>query len=151
MGAWGDDDGGNDSGAVYVFEPDAMGAWVQIAKLTASDAGPDDQLGYSVSASGDTVLVGAWGDDDGGSDAGAAYVFGPDAMGDLVQVVKLTASDAGLDDRFGRAVALSGDRALIGADGDDDEGSNAGAAYTFARDAMGAWGSQSKLLSLIHI
>ena len=37
------------------------------------------------------------------------------------QLVKMTASDAALDDRFGRSVAVDGDTIVIGAYGDDDE------------------------------
>ena len=46
-------------------------------KLTASDAAEDDWFGYSVAISGNTAIVGARYDDDGGSDSGSAYVFTP--------------------------------------------------------------------------
>ena len=46
-----------------------------MTKLTASDAQFNDQFGQSVAVSGDTAVVGAFGEDAGGSDAGAAYVF----------------------------------------------------------------------------
>ena len=68
-----------------------------MAKLIASDAEDDDRFGISVAISGDTVVVGAYGDDGWwGNDRGAAYVFernkgGVDNWG---QVKKLTASDA---------------------------------------------------------
>jgi hypothetical protein len=55
--------------------------------------------------------------------------------------VKLTASDGARDDHFGRAVAISGDYAIIGASGDDD---NCGAAYIFKRDGT-SWIEQAKL------
>jgi hypothetical protein len=51
------------------------GSWTQQAKLTASDAAAFDRFGLSVSVSGDTAVVGAHGDDDGGIDSGSAYVF----------------------------------------------------------------------------
>ncbi len=44
-------------------------------KLTASDGDEEDEFGWSVSLSGDRALVGAWGDDDMGTDSGSAYVF----------------------------------------------------------------------------
>ncbi len=47
----------------------------QTAKLTASDAAANDNFGYSVAISGDTAVVGAYHDDDGGSESGSAYVF----------------------------------------------------------------------------
>jgi len=49
----------------------------ELFKLTASDAAADDAFGYSVSISGNTVIVGAVGDDDAGSRSGSAYLFGP--------------------------------------------------------------------------
>ena len=62
--------------SVYVFQRNQGGAdtWGEENQLTASD-GPGDFFGSSVAASGDTALVGAWGEDAGGSGAGAAYVF----------------------------------------------------------------------------
>ena len=47
----------------------------EVAKLTASDAQADDDLGVRVAVSGDTIVVGAFRGGSGGTDAGAAYVF----------------------------------------------------------------------------
>jgi len=44
-------------------------------KLLALDGASDDYFGYSVATSGDTVVVGAYGDDDNGSNSGSAYIF----------------------------------------------------------------------------
>jgi hypothetical protein len=61
------------------------------------------------------------------------------------EAAKLTASDAAAGDRFGTAVALEGNIALIGADLDDHlGGTDAGAAYVFAY-ADGVWTEQLKL------
>jgi hypothetical protein len=135
VGAYLDDDGGNESGSAYVFERNQSGAdsWGQVAKLTASDPAADDQFGWSVAISGDTVVVGAYLDDDGGSDSGSAYVFernqgGADTWG---QVAKLTASDDAADDNFGWSVGISGDTVAVGAVWDDDGGSDSGSAYIF--------------------
>jgi hypothetical protein len=146
-----DDDGGEDSGSAYVFERNVGGGdnWGQLVKLTASDASPFDDFGWSVAISGDTVIVGARQDDDGGGASGSAYVFerntgGADAWG---EVVKLTASDAASGDLFGFSVALSGDTAVAGALNDDDAGADSGSAYVFARNVGGAdaWGEVVKL------
>jgi hypothetical protein len=53
----------------------SAGTWTEQAKLTASDAASNDRFGHSVSVSGDTAVVGARLDDDGGSNSGSAYVF----------------------------------------------------------------------------
>ena len=74
VGSRNDDDGGSSAGSAYVFQRSGT-SWVQQAKLTASDAAGRDQFGSSISISGDTIVAGAKGDDDGGSDTGSVYVF----------------------------------------------------------------------------
>jgi hypothetical protein len=125
-----------DRGAAYVFAWDQGGAdnWGQVIKLTASDGAASDWFGWSVAISGDTVVVGARGDD---LSKGAAYVFDRDQGGanNWGQVVKLTASDGATGDQFGRFVAISGDTAVVGADGDD---SDKGSAYVYEQTVSGA-------------
>ena len=151
VGAIFDDDAGSASGSAYVFERDQGGArnWGQVAKLTADDAAEGDRFGESVALSGTTALVGAYLDDDAGSDSGSAYVFERDqgGAGNWGQVAKLTADNAAEDDQFGRSVALSGTTALVGAFRDDDAGGDSGSAYVFERDQGGAgnWGQVAKL------
>ena len=144
-GAQGDDDGGSDSGAAYVFERSSDGTWSQ-TKLTAGDAAANDAFGASVSISGTRAVVGAPKDDDGGSDSGAAYVFERSSDGTWSQT-KLTAGDAAANDRFGASVSVSGTRAVVGAPRDDDGGSDSGTAYVFERSSDGTWSEVSKLLA----
>jgi hypothetical protein len=75
--------------------------------------------------------------------SGAAYVFELQAGG-WAQVAKLVASDPAPDDGFGQAVSLDGERALVGASGDDTLAVNSGAVYVFERHA-GAWVQTAKL------
>jgi hypothetical protein len=65
----------------------------------------------------------------------------------FTQIAELTDSDGAADDYFGRSVAVSGDIAVVGADGEDDEGNNAGAAYVFERGRGGpdGWGKVDEL------
>ncbi|MCP4423582.1 MAG: hypothetical protein GY803_03725, partial [Chloroflexi bacterium] len=74
VGAYGDDDNGATSGSAYIFTYDGA-TWTQQAKPLASDGAADDRFGDSVAISGDTVVVGAYRDDDKGTDSGSAYVF----------------------------------------------------------------------------
>ncbi|MEM7338459.1 MAG: hypothetical protein AAF467_07430 [Actinomycetota bacterium] len=99
-------------------------------KLTASDAAANDEFGRTVGAGGETIVVGAYQDDDNGSNSGAVYVFEPDGVGGWTET-KLGASDGAANDRFGFAVAVSPDVIAVGADFDDDGGSNSGSAYAF--------------------
>jgi len=142
VGAYLDNDGGTDSGSAYVFVGSG-GVWTQQAKLTAADAAAADLFGYSVALSGDTAVVGALYDDDGGTDSGSAYVF-VRSGGVWTQQAKLTAADAAAGDWFGYSVALSGDTAVVGAHQDDDGGTTSGSAYVFVRSG-GVWTQQAKL------
>jgi hypothetical protein len=145
FGAALNDDFGADSGSAYVFVRSG-GGWAEQAKLTALDGQAGDQLGRPVWVSGDTVVVGAQGDDDGGADAGAAYVFVRSGTTWTGQA-KLRASDAAAGDRFGVSVGVAGDTAVVGADLDDGVGANSGAAYVFVRSGS-TWSQLPKLTAL---
>jgi hypothetical protein len=143
IGAYTDDDPTN-SGSAYVFTRvtagDLASGWTKVAKLTAgTDAAAHGYFGYSVSIDGDTVVIGAypyWDDD-----IGSAYVFRRDTPGNLgsswSHVVKLTAGDGAVGNRFGYSVSIDGDMMVIGAQGDDDKGPSSGSAYMFTRDTPG--------------
>lgn len=134
-----------DAGAAYVFVRNG-GVWNQQAKLTAADAADGDWFGYSVAIAGETVLVGALQGDmnQNRTDAGAAYVFVRSGA-NWSQQARLTAGAAAAFDHFGRAVALTGDTAVIGANGVDQPGKDAaGAAYVFVRSGAN-WAQQAEL------
>ncbi|MBI2953780.1 MAG: FG-GAP repeat protein [Chloroflexi bacterium] len=135
-------------GAAYVFARNLLGGadvWGQVQKLTASDGAAFDHFGGSVAIDGDTVVVGASGNDVSHNNQGAAYVFarnlgGADSWG---EVKKLTASDAAANDSFG-GVGIDGDTIVVGATG---KSAGQGAVYVFARNLGGAdsWGQTQKL------
>ncbi len=135
VGAPLDDDGGLDSGSVYVFRRTA-GTWSVEAKLVANDAAAGDQFGHAVGVDGDVAIVGAYLADGTGADVGAAYVFRRTA-GVWAQEAKLVAADASANDRAGFSVAIAGDEALVGSTG-------AGGAYLHIRTG-GAWAQSAKL------
>ena len=157
VGAQTDDDEGDNSGSAFVFTRDTAGdlasGWTQVAKLTAGDGAASDYFGYSVSIDGDTMVVGAYFDDDKATNSGSAYVFTRDTAGDLAsgwtQVAKLTADDGADSDKFGYSVSIDGDTMVIGAYQDDDKGLNSGSAYVFTRDTAGnltsSWTQVAKL------
>lgn len=151
VGSLYDDDLGDASGSAYIFARNQGGpdAWGQVTKLTADDGVAGDEFGFPVWIAGELAIVGARNDDDHGTSSGSAYIFardsgGPDAWG---QVAKLTASDGAAEDRFGRAVAIGPNLAVVGAPRDDDAGERSGSAYVFARNQDGpdAWGELAKL------
>jgi hypothetical protein len=126
------DDGGL-AGSAYFFDA-ATG--VQITKFLPNDGASGDRFGGSIAIGNGTVAVGAWGSDDNGASSGAAYLF--DASNGN-QIAKLRPTDGASGDAFGLAIAI--DDALgvvaVGAYLDDDNGTDAGAAYVFGADADG--------------
>ena len=82
-------------------------------------------------------------------EAGSAYVFernqgGVDNWGEMK---KLLAGDRAVGDWFGLTVGVSGDRAIVGASRDDDQGGDSGSAYVFEQNQGGVsnWGQVQKL------
>jgi hypothetical protein len=140
------------AGAAYVFGRNQGGAntWGQVKKLTASDAAADDQFSFqAVAIAVDTIVVGAHQNDDAGTDSGAAYVFRRNEGGfdNWGQVKKLLPGDGAAGDLFGRSVATSGERAVVGSPWDDDAGTRSGSAYVFDSNLGGTnnWGQAKKL------
>jgi hypothetical protein len=129
-----------DSGAVYVFER-GDGVWSQAQKLVASDPVAGAQFGISVDIDGDRAVIGAYGHPVAGFESGAAYVFERSGSG-WVETQRLTPDVHEAGGRFGWAVAIEGDRILVGA---HLTGADAGAAYLFEHDGT-AWG-QSQVLA----
>ncbi len=166
VGAWGEDGNatgvnGNqsnssaeDSGAVYVFVRQGSN-WSQQAYLKASNTGAGDLFGEAVCISGDTIAIGAAGEDGGGTGinpvvlndnsfgAGAAFVFNRKGT-NWSQQAMVKASNNGSEDYFGRCVAFHGETLVVGADTEDssvtgvngnqnnESAFNSGAAYVFA-------------------
>ena len=152
VGAFYDDDNGADSGSAYIFTPNSIDPnnWDQQAKLLASDGAAGDWFGVSVSISGDYAIVSAPYNDANGSDSGSAYIFKRSDVPDdpnWYQQAKLTASDGAAGDLFSRSVSISGDYCIVGAYGDDDNGSSSGSAYIFTPNSIDPnnWDQQAKL------
>jgi hypothetical protein len=137
--------GGNaNQGAVYVFVTDGV-TWTQQAKLVAPDGAVADFFGASVAIHGDTALVGAFGVDvtPFGSE-GAAYVYERIGSTWLLQA-KLLPNDSRQWDKFGIAVSIFGDVALIGAPaGGLGERGPPGQAYVFVRQGA-SWAQEATL------
>ena len=175
VGARTDDDGGSNAGAVYVLFLETSGNVKNAQKISAQygnlgtfytlDA--SDLFGWSVAAPGDVdgdgvadLVVGAEGDDDGSSGAGAAYVLFLETNGKIKSAQKISMLygnfDAfytlDVDDQIGMCVASLGDidsdslvDIAVGAHQDDDGGSNAGAVYIFFLDTNAYVKSAQKL------
>ena len=121
----------------------ATPTFVQEAKIVASRGVAWAWFGWSVAMSGDTVVVGASGDDGGHPHKGSAYIFVRDGS-TWSQQAKLTASDGESLADFGSSVAISGDTVVVGACYDDAPHPESGSAYVFVRRSS-TWTERQKL------
>ncbi|MGQ9926873.1 MAG: FG-GAP repeat protein, partial [Chloroflexaceae bacterium] len=151
------DNSAQDTGAVYVFTRSGA-TWIQQAYLKAAIRDPGDDFGFAVAIDGDTIVVGASGEESGTgnpndnsrTDSGAAYVFVRNGNS-WTQQAYLKPDNPDVSDLAGRSVAISGDTIVIGAynedsgnpaNPDDNSASNAGAAYVFVRNGN-SWTQQA--------
>jgi hypothetical protein len=125
VGADGDDTGATDAGTAYIFDATTGNLLRTLANPTPAVS---DYFGYSVAISGNTVVVGAYQDDTGATNSGAAYIF--DATGNNLLRTLTNPTPAG-NDYFGNSVAISGNIAVVGAYQDDTGATDAGAVYIF--------------------
>lgn len=135
---------GADGGAGYarVYVPVAN-TWQLEGTLSAGDPNAGDALGSSVAIDGLYAIAGAPGDDAGGGDAGAAYVYARSGV-NWGAPQKLVASDGSVFASFGTSVAISGDYLVVGAPFDSGAAFLAGAVYVFKRSGS-LWSQVSKL------
>eukprot|EP01084_Bolivina_argentea_P172419 298663_1 len=110
--------------------------FLEDTKLTASDAESFDSFGHTVAISNNYFVIGAYGDDTGGSNAGSVYVYEQDTINKnkWTEIQKLVASDGQSMDYFGKSVAASNDYTVIGAKFDSTVSYRAGSAYVFKRN-----------------
>ena len=125
VGANQDDTGFTDSGTAYLFNA-TTGALLWT--LNNPTPAATDRFGASVAVSGNYAVVGSYQDDTNGTNAGAVYLFDV-TTGALVTTLYNPSPNA--SDVFGTSVAISGDRIVVGASGDDNVASNVGVAYLF--------------------
>jgi len=145
FGSYGNDDAGSKSGAAYIYTLGSSG-WQQKQKITAENAQPNDYFAFAVDIQEHYAIIGAYGDDDKGSMAGAAYIFERQADNTWVQQQKLMDEQGERNDQFGYAVALSDSHAIVGAYRDDDKGDSSGSAMIYKREQK-MWTMQAKLLA----
>ena len=144
------------AGSAYIFMRNGT-SWDQQAKIVASDRDAYDGFGHSVSISDDYAIVGARDEEQDASGnntlegAGSAYIFYRDGS-TWAQQTKIVASDRAAGDRFGNSVSISGDYAIVGAPGEDEDASgndtltSAGSAYIFKRDGT-SWSQQAMIVA----
>ena len=116
----------------------------QIAVVEPSSYQQGANFGYSIAQDGNWLLVGAKKDTISEVCSGAAYFFKKE-NGQWIEWQKVGPQPVSGSGYFGNSVAISGNFAIIGANGDDSKGLNAGAAYVF-RLIDDKWEFAQKLL-----
>lgn len=133
------------AGAAYTFEKDGEN-WEQTATLVASDAADYDYFGHSIGVNVDglggviKVIVGAYGVDEMGVNAGAAYYFTYDGV--AWNESKFMPADIVAGDEFAYSVDMTNDIASAGA---PNHNGGSGAAYILADDGVGNFVQMAKL------
>ena len=123
-----DNIGGGESGVVWVH--DAVSGSL-LHRIDNPNPNEDSHFGWSVAVAGDLVVVGVPDDNTGGSDAGVVFVYSLVSMTPTVPIHTLTNPFPGSDDEFGRAVAISGSRLIVGCPEGDFGAPDTGCAYLY--------------------
>lgn len=144
VGAWGDDQTKDNSGAIYAFQ-NISGAWQQQQKIKISDIGRGDRVGTALASDGGHFVAGVALADEFGGNSGAAYVFALTSDGLWAQTAKLLPTVGTAGDRFGAAVAIKDGHILVGAPLSDDLGFNQGASFLYSSTVPGLWSLRSIL------
>lgn len=125
----------------YIFERDGAGNWDGGQRLTPSNAA---RFGTSTDIEGGRAIIGARSNNSAIPEC--AEIWDRDGGGVWVRQQVLTASDNVYGDYFGISVGVSGNYAIVGAQREDDAGTDAGAAYIYERDGAGVWQQVQKLI-----
>ena len=115
VGTYGDDDSGAvDSGSAYVYDLTNATPGVPLFTLNNPTPAAGDLFGYSVAISGMRVVVGAFQDDTGATNAGSAYVYDLSSGTPTMPVFTLNNPSSSFPSGFGNAVAISGTLVVVG-------------------------------------
>lgn len=133
VGAFADKYRGVRSGTAYIYEVSTGKSLSFVNKIFPESGYDDDFFGWSVSCDTNYTVIGAYGNDGVGKEAGAVFIY-VESKGKWVQNVILYADDAAAGDYFGWSVATHAGVIVVGAIGQDAFGMDAGLVYTFVRD-----------------
>lgn len=132
VGSFRDDQSANDAGAVYFFRN--TGTWTFEQKVAYGMGQPDDFFGYAVDLDANECIIGAYLDDDNGTNSGSAFIYAFDGSV-WSQEQKLVPSNGASGDAFGFSVSIDGDYAVCGAYAMDIAASAAGVVSVWKRSS----------------
>jgi hypothetical protein len=131
VGASQDVTGAPGAGSAYVYDLASATPTMPVATLNNPSPAAFDEFGHSVAVSGTRVVVGAYWDDTGATDAGSAYVYDLASATPALPVATLNNPSSAFGDEFGYSVAVDGTTVVAGAPFDDTTATDRGAAYIF--------------------
>ncbi len=141
VGAWGEDDQGNSTGAVYLYEKDGN-LWEQTNRFKPGDGNGYEAFGKAVDIESNTIIVGAP-DDIDPTTSGAAYVY--EYISGGWEPTKLTPPDGANGDSFGSSVSVSGEYIAIGASKHDlPDFKGAGVVYIYKK-GVSSWDHEATI------
>jgi hypothetical protein len=114
-----------------VYDLSSVTPAVPVLTLTNPTPARSDDFGYTVAISGTRVVVGAWLDDSGAEDAGIVYVYDLARATPKVPAFTLHNPNPSFGDWFGLALAIDGNRVVVGAQRSDAGATDAGRAYVY--------------------
>ena len=136
------------AGAAYIFQKDINGVWNEIQKITPTHRDYSDNVGSSVSISGDYIVLASENDTDVNnantlSGNGSAFIYKKDVNNVWNQVQKLKPTNGISSSFFGFGdVSISGDFISVGAKNLDLLENNTwyyGHVYLFKKDVNDVW------------
>jgi len=131
IGSFGDDTGAANTGKAFVYNLASAAPAVPMLTLTNPTPVAGDGFGRAVAISGNSVVVGVYGDNSVYEDVGSAYIYDLSGSAPAVPVLRLLNPTPGPFDQFGLAVGIAGTRVVIGARYDSTAGNRSGSAYVF--------------------
>lgn len=139
IGSPGADSGASAAGRVSLHDLSASKPTAILASLEDPNPDMDENFGAAVAVSGSIVAVGGPGDDDGANDAGSVYIYDTTLLPSTTAQRVLENPAPGAGDRFGSAVAASGNLVVVGVELDDAGATDSGTVYVFDLGSPTPW------------
>lgn len=131
VGSYLDDTGATNAGSAYVFNMTAGSPGLPVHSISNPEPAPDDWFGYAIGISGSHIVAGAINDDKTAANAGSAYVYDLLSTSPAFPVAVLNKPGPDGEEAFGHALAVSGTKLVVGANGSSEAAQKKGIAYVY--------------------
>ena len=131
VSSYADNTGATDAGTVYVYDLASLTPTIPAVTINNPTPASGDFFGYRIAMNGAHIVIGAYSDNAGATDAGSAYAYDLASAMPTVPVLTLNNPSPESFDSFGQAVAINGTRIVVAADNDNTGGNDAGSVYVY--------------------